>query len=204
MKLSLMALVAVVLVGCQDTRLPASIEAAADRAKAAISGNRLPEESSEAAITNHGYVTLLKWAEGGDAKAQHFVAVANLVGNAVPKNFEAARKWALRAANQGTASSQFMSGMIRSDAAIGSDLLAVEPNLVRAYMWFSLAAAQGHNSARNELARIEPAMDPRWVRKAQQLSADWRRCATKDCQDHEPDLVPLSHCKDRPGSVLCP
>lgn len=204
MKLTLLILLTLSLAGCKDASLPAPLEAAVDRAKTTVSGNRLPEKSSEAAITNHGQVKLLEWAEEGDGKAQHFVAVAYLTGNTVPKNFDAAAKWALRAANQGSAPSQFLIGFIREDAAAGNNLLSVQPNLVRAYMWLSLAAAQGHEPARSELDRIQSTMEPRWVQRAQKLAAAWQQCKAKECQDFEPDPGISSHCKDRPNSLLCP
>ena len=191
------------LASCKDASLPISVEAAIDRAKTSVTGNRLPEKTSEAAISNHGHAKLLQWAQDGDEKAQHFVAVAYLTGNSVPKNFDVAAKWALRAANQGSASSQFMIGFMRADAAAGNDLLALEPNLVRAYMWLSLAAAQGHEPAKKELDRIQSSMDPSWVQRAQTLAAAWSQCNTKECQDSEPDPGPSSRCKDRPQSVFC-
>ena len=204
MRFTLLIVLTLSFAGCKDASLPAPAEAAFDRAKTTLTGDRLPEKSSEAAITNHGHAKLLEWAEKGDGKAQHFVAIAYLNGNTVPKNFDAAGKWALRAANQGLARSQFLIGLIRIDAATGGHLLAVEPNFVRAYMWLSLAAAQGHEPARNELDRIQAAMDPRWVQRSQTLAAAWQQCKAKECQDFEPDPGISSRCKDRPSSLLCP
>jgi TPR repeat protein len=204
MKLTLLIPVAVALASCKDASGPAPLEAAVDRAKAVATGDRLPERSSEAAVTNHGLAKLQDWAEGGDSKAQHFVAVAYLTGNSAPKNFEVAAKWALRAANQGSAPSQFLIGLIRKEAAASNDLLAVEPNLVHSYMWLSLAAAQGHPQASAELNHIQTPMNPEWVRRAQSMAATWRPCKDRACQDQEPDPCPPAPGKDGSlASLLC-
>lgn len=197
---------AIFATGCtdSDSRQTSRISAAVDRAKAAVSGDRLPETSLDAAIKNHGFQKLLAWAEEGDRRAQFFVSAAYLDGTAIPKSFDLSRKWALRSANQGSASGQFLIGILRRDAAIGGNLGALEPNLIKAYMWLSLAAAQGHDQSREERDLLQQSMDPLWVKKAQELAANWSACTSSSCWDKEPDPGPRTYCKNRPDSILCP
>lgn len=192
------------LPGCKDASISSSASAPVDRAKAIDPRERLPETGVETALQNHGFPTLLKWAEEGDSKAQHFVAVAYLSGKVVPKNFALAETWARRAANQGSPPSQFLMGIIRKDAAVGDNLLALEPNSIISYFWFSLAAARGHDAARVERDKLERAMDSEWVKRAQELALAWRPCTAQACLDQEPSPGPRASCKDHPNSALCP
>lgn len=186
----LLPLTAALIVGCKDASVPVPVEAALNQAKGAITGDRLPETDVHAALANHGFPKLLTWAEEGDMKAQHFVAVAYMGGDGVPQNYQAADKWALRAANQGSPASQYLIGIIRMDAVSGEGLRGVEPNAVRAYMWFSLAAAQGNEPARNARDKFQSVITPKLVERAQALAAAWRPCRERACWDFEPGDSP--------------
>jgi TPR repeat protein len=179
--------VVVVLMGCKDASLPTPLGSAISQAKGFVTGNRLPESDSREAVANHGLQTLLNWAEEGDGKAQFFVAVAYLDGQSVPKNFAAAEKWALRAANQGVPPAQYLMGFIRLAELKGTqDLSQVTPLIIRAYMWFSLSAAGGHKPAVEERDRLQSAMDNAMVNRAQEMAANWRPCASRACWDRDP------------------
>jgi TPR repeat protein len=170
--------------------------AACDKApQAAVAGvsqtanaqQRISENSPTDAVDKYGFPELLRRAGDGDPRAQHFVAVAYLMGTTVPKNFDEAARWARRAANQGSSASQFLMGLIRRDDALAdNDLLALQPKITLAYMWFNLAASQGHEKAKQERDSLEGNADPRWIARAQKLSAEWRPCASAACADYEP------------------
>lgn len=197
-------LLAFSIIGCKDASIPAAIGPSIAQVKGLAMGDRLPESKIGDAIANHGFQKLLTWAEEGDRKAQHFVAVAYLDGSVVTKNFNASEKWALRAANQGSPASQYLIGMIRAnEAKTTSNLLQLEPNLILAYMWFSVAAVQGNEPAKEMRDRIQSSMDPRWVTRAQEMAANWRPCNDRSCWDTEPKVGPPTECKDQPNSVFC-
>lgn len=192
------------LTACSDKQATSGISDAIDRTKVAFIGDRLPEQDSDAAIRNHGLSTLQQWANDGDKKAQHFIAVAYLTGSAVPKNQQEAVMWARRAANQGVPASQYLMGVLRRDEALGENLLTMEPNLLLSYMWFSLAAAQGHSVARGERDKLEVALGAKLVHRAQLLATNWRSCSTSSCIDLEPDPGPPSFCGAVPKPIVCP
>lgn len=186
----LLTLAGVVIIGCKDNSVTGPLGTALDKAKGVITGEHLPETDVNAAIANHGFHKLLTWAEDGDMKAQHFVAVAYLLGDGVPQSYSAAEKWALRAANQGAPASQYLIGSIRMDAISGARLRDVDPNAVRAYMWFCLAAAQGNEPARNARDKFKQIIGPELVERAQALAAAWHPCHEQACIDIEPGDSP--------------
>jgi uncharacterized protein len=57
--------------------------------------------------------------------------------------------------------------------------LGVEPNLVRAYMWFELAAARGHEMAKSNRSFIAERMSAEQIDEAEVLAAEWRKQHTE-------------------------
>ncbi len=59
-------------------------------------------------------------------------------------------------------------------AACTREGLGVQADLVQAYMWFDLAAAQGHDLASKNRTFIAKSMTPAQIAKAEALARDWR------------------------------
>lgn len=174
--------------GCDNSST--QIQSVVNRANSVLTGDRLPEDTLSSALERHGFAQLLAWAKEGDMKAQHYVAVAYYEGKGVPINFAEASKWALRAANQGVPHSQLLLGRIRLDEGLQeNNLLMSQAKFELAYMWFSLASAQGLSAADEDLKTIVSiyADQPALQKEFQQLAAEWRQCNHQSCWDFEPD-----------------
>ena len=78
-----------------------------------------------------------KAAEQGHAKAQYFLYSSYRDGIGVPQDDALANKWLLKAAKGGSDSAQYSLGVETGDPK-----------------WYRLAAAQGHDKAQLELARL--------------------------------------------------
>ena len=52
--------------------------------------------------------------------------------------------------------------------------LGVPKDYVRAHMWWSLSAAQGHKKASKNLGIVAKRMTPAQLAKAQKLAREWR------------------------------
>ena len=191
------------LSSCKDKSIIESTDAPESKPKSSVSNDYLPENDFQAAIKNHGIKQLLAWAEDGDKKAQLFIALAYIDGTTIPKNFNASEKWALRSANQGVPAAQYFLGLLKQDSVLGENILLIEPNIIYAYMWFSLAAAQGHRLANQARDKIQATMEPGWIDRAQTLAGAWQVCNKRECSDLEPDTGPPSSCKDYPNSISC-
>jgi TPR repeat protein len=77
-------------------------------------------------------------------------------------------KWYQRAADLGFAEAQFRLGMMYAKGQ------PVPQNYVQAHVWFILAAAQGHEEARNARDRLSKAMVPAQIAEAQRLARAWQ------------------------------
>lgn len=88
-------------------------------------------------------VEAVRWyrraAELGFDRAQFNLAVAYMDGTGITRDYQEAFKWYLRAAEQGFPEAQFNLGFMH--------LNTTPTNLVAAYKWLSLAAAQGESNA---------------------------------------------------------
>ena len=76
-------------------------------------------------------------------------------------------KWFRKAAEQGDAYAQVNLGFMYGT---GEGVLM---NYVKAYMWYSLAKAQGNEDAAKGLYIIEKEMTPAEITKAQALADEW-------------------------------
>ena len=119
------------------------------------------------------YAEALKWfhkaAEQGNAAAQLNLGVIYADGQgAITRNDAEAMRWYRKASEQGDADAQFRLGAMY---VIGR---SVPRNLVCAYMWISLAAAQGNSSAAEGADDVEKQMTPADVSRAQGLAAAWK------------------------------
>jgi len=75
----------------------------------------------------------------------------------------------LALAEQGHADAQYNLGVMYDEGT------GVPVNNVRAYMWWSLAKAQGHESAASNLDIVKNRMTPADISKAQALASEWWR-----------------------------
>lgn len=198
------------LAGCKDSSsLPAPVAAKIAQAKSLITGERFPEENVDELLANHSFATLIEGAEQGDPKAQYAVAYAYVLGINIPKSFVTARKWALRAANQGVAPAKLLMGQYWQTVEAQREgptfeLNTSELNFIRIYAWHSLAAAAGLSTAKAEVSRLDGSGLPSaWIERAQQVASDWKPCKDRTCWDREIDVGPSIECKGKPDSLLC-
>ena len=76
-------------------------------------------------------------------------------------------KWFRKAAEQGDAYAQVNLGFMYGTGE------GVPMNYVKAYMWYSLAKAQGNENAAKGLYIIEKEMNTDQIAKAQVLATEW-------------------------------
>ncbi|MHC1765701.1 MAG: tetratricopeptide repeat protein [Verrucomicrobiia bacterium] len=86
-------------------------------------------------------------AERGDPVAQNSVGLTHTVGGGLLRSDEHALKWLRRAAEQGYAEAQFNLGNLHQSASLRSCPAGRGEARIEAYVWFHLAAAQGHAQA---------------------------------------------------------
>ncbi len=86
-------------------------------------------------------------AENGDPVAQNRFGLSLLVGTGLPRSDEQAQKWLRRAAQQGFAEAQFNLGNLYQAASLRPSSTGGGESRIEAYVWFQLAAAQGHAQA---------------------------------------------------------
>lgn len=107
-------------------------------------------------------------AEREDANAQLILGLMYANGEgSVPKVYKQAFYWYTKAAEQGHADAQYMLGLMYAD---GED---TPKNSVLAYVWWSLAAAQGEEYSRKFMRDIEENMTPDQIAKVQKLSQEY-------------------------------
>jgi TPR repeat protein len=90
---------------------------------------------------------LEKAAEAGDPVAQNRFGLRLVVGAGLLGSDEQARKWLRRAAQQGYAEAQFNLGNLYQSASLWPSSTERGEARIEAYVWFQLAAAQGHARA---------------------------------------------------------
>ena len=100
-------------------------------------------------------------AEQGDAEAQYELYLSGSV--------EEEWKWLCRSAHGGHALAQVATGLIYS---WGMDGKVTDP--VLAYLWYSLAAINGHRSINSERDALAKTMTPTQIAEAERLAAEWK------------------------------
>jgi len=136
--------------------------------------------------------------EQGDAKAQHEMGVLHTLGKGVPRDHKEAIKWYRLAADQGNAKGQHKLGvmytiglgvpqdqleaikwfMLAADqgntkAQISLGAMYKSKDYVRAYKWYSIAEANGDDSAVKDKDIIEKEMTLAQIAEAQKLVKEW-------------------------------
>ena len=112
-----------------------------------------------------GVAKLRRLADQGDARAQYDLGTIYYSGLGVPRDWQHAKKWLTKAANQGNVAAQTMLGVMYSEA--NDYTLALE--------WYRKAASQGDAMAQNNLGTMylhgqgvskDEAEAQKWFRKA--------------------------------------
>jgi TPR repeat protein len=142
-------------------------QAALELANALTSGKFLWGDEKEA------YRYLLQAAEADLFGGQTGVAWAYYNGLGVAKNYTKAYTWALRAATHPTATANQMAGAQRFLAYLLSQGHGTEQDLVLAYAWASVSAANGDKDAKASLDALEVLLDTAQIRESQQISGAW-------------------------------
>ncbi len=124
-----------------------------------ISGKNAPQNYSEAL---HWYK---RAANNGDSEAQSELAFLYFSGKFVGKDYEKAFYWFDIAAKNGFPVAQYNMGILWYT---GNGVPAVD--LVRAYAWFNLVAANGHSNGEAAKAFLETILSDDELLKAQDLS----------------------------------
>jgi TPR repeat protein len=126
-------------------------------------GEGVPQDYAEAA----------RWwrqaADQGLAGAQVLLGLSYRSGAGVKKDDGEAVRWFRRAADQNDAVAQYMLGIEYADGA-----KAVPQDDVLAFMWFNLAAAQGHPDAKDAVDQLARRMTPEQIAEAQRLVREWK------------------------------
>ena len=92
-------------------------------------------------------------------------------GRGALQSFPLALKWFEQAAQQNHAEAQYSLGaMYRNGQGVAVDKS-------KAYIWFNLAAAQGHERAGEARDNLLPALTPEQVLAAQKAAQEWRPAA---------------------------
>lgn len=114
-------------------------------------------------------VALLPFARSGNADAEELIGVMYALGLGVEKDPERAFEWYLRASMKGHPGAQSGTGWYYE---LGIGLPA--PDLVRAYMWYTLSAIGGDPDAAISLEEIAKRMTPEQIGRAQVLIDDYK------------------------------
>ena len=114
-------------------------------------------------------------------------------GVGTPRNDELAYKWMRRATNQGFAAAMVMVANYWGWRINKADPYEVPEQVIRKYVWLSLAEASGKAEAKKELDRISDALPNEERQWAQRQATSWRVCSDLHvCQDKEIDVGPFS------------
>lgn len=113
-------------------------------------------------------------AEKGNAVAQYRIAMMHKMGLGVSKDRKQAQKWSRLAAKQGNADAQVLLGSLYYTGE-GKE----SDDIAKAYMWYDIAATQGNDEARKELAAVSSQLSSQQVAEAR---AKAQKCASSGYQ----------------------
>lgn len=123
-------------------------------------------------LTIDDFKSLLSQAQSGDREAQYLLALVYGDGRLVPRDFDAARSWLLKSAEQGHVRAQAGLGQMYLTNVRHNDAI---PNYGDADRWLRMAAMQGDADAqfwlgtayeRGWLGAIDDREALKWIRKA--------------------------------------
>jgi len=115
------------------------------------------------------YTALWPAARSGNAEAEELIGVMYAMGLGRPQDDQRAFEWYLRSAMKGHAGAQSGVGWYYE---IGRGMPA--PDLVRAYMWYTLSAIGGDPDAAISLEEVVKKMSAEDIEKAHILVADYK------------------------------
>lgn len=118
---------------------------------------------------DEAYSALWPAARSGNAEAEELIGVMYAMGLGRPQDDLRAFEWYLRAAMKGHAGAQSGVGWYYE---IGRGLPA--PDLVRAYMWYTLSAIGGDPDAAISLEEVVKKMTSEEIEKAHILVSDYK------------------------------
>ena len=142
--------------------------------KAAVNGESTPQSQKILGqafllgnVVPQNYTKSIQWyeraSESGDHDAQNELAFLYYVGRGVEQNFTASYKWFEKAAIGGLAVAQYNVGIMWYT---GNGV--EKPDMIQAYTWLSLAAANGHQDASAASKYIETVLDASELKQGQQ------------------------------------
>ncbi|SLN60842.1 tetratricopeptide repeat protein [Ruegeria meonggei] len=112
---------------------------------------------------------LMPAARSGNAEAEELIGVMYGLGLGVEQDYERAFEWYLRASMKGHPGAQSGIGWYYE---LGLGMPA--PDLVRAYMWYTLSAIGGDPDAAISLEEVVKKMSPEQIEKAHVLVNDYK------------------------------
>lgn len=115
------------------------------------------------------YAALWPAARSGNAEAEELIGVMYAMGLGRPRDDQRAFEWYLRSAMKGHAGAQSGVGWYYE---VGRGLPA--PDLVRAYMWYTLSAIGGDPDAAISLEEVQRKMTAEEIEKAHILVDDYK------------------------------
>ncbi len=141
--------------------------------KAAINGESTPQSQKLLGqafllgnVVPKNYTESIQWyqraSESGDHDAQNELAFLYYVGRGVPQNFKTSFKWFEKAAEGGLAVAQYNVGIMWYT---GNGV--EKQDLIQAYTWLSLAAANGHQDASAASKYLETILSASELKQAQ-------------------------------------
>jgi uncharacterized protein len=142
--------------------------------KAAIKGESTPQSQKILGqafllgnVVPKNYAESIQWykkaSENEDHDAQNELAFLYYVGRGVEQDFTISFKWFEKAARGGLAVAQYNVGIMWFT---GNGV--EKPDMIQAYTWLSLAAANGHQDASAASKYIETVLDASELKQAQQ------------------------------------
>ena len=123
----------------------------------------------EANRFGEAYEELWPAARSGNAEAEELIGIMYALGLGVERDDRRAFEWYLRASMKGHPGAQSGVGWYYE---VGRGLPA--PDLVRAYMWYTLSAIGGDPDAADSMEQITPRMTPEQIAEALALVEDYK------------------------------
>lgn len=118
---------------------------------------------------DEAYAALWPAARSGNAEAEELIGVIYAMGLGRPRDDQRAFEWYLRAAMKGHPGAQSGVGWYYE---VGRGMPA--PDLMRAYMWYTLPAIGGDPDAAISLEEVAKKMTAEEINKAHVLVADYK------------------------------
>jgi uncharacterized protein len=123
-------------------------------------------------VVPQNYAASIEWyrlaAENGDHDAQNELAFLYYIGRGVEQDFSTSFKWFEKAAQGGLAVAQYNVGIMWYT---GNGV--EKADLIKAYTWLSLAAANGHKDAAAASKYLETTLNASELTKAQQQATQF-------------------------------